>query len=277
MSNAESGQQRRSDTGVPATLASLFLAAMRKHDRKAALLHRDGARWRDTPDWRLERQVIRLALFLRERGALGGRILIVSRLRPELALAELAAVAQGAASIVVDPDEPGPYPTSGAAAVFVADAALRGRIAEEARAVVCFDGPVEGGTAFSAALDLGGTLDTPERAQAFRAAARAVAPEAPALGWLVASDGASRWDLITQREAMATVRSEWSASPPQKDAVAYLSGPATLTARLGIIAGVSDGRTTCALGPADPEREAADIAELSPRRILSLSSKQQRP
>jgi len=276
MSNAE-GRQQRSDTDVPATLASLFLGAMRKHDRKAALLQRDGARWRETPDWRLERQVIRLALFLRERAALapGGRILIVSRLRPVLVVAELAALAQGAASIVIDPDEAVPYPASGAGAVFVADPALRGRIAEEARAVLCFDGPIEGGTAFSAALDLGGTLDTPERAQSFRAAARAVAPEAPALEWLAASDGAARFDFINHREAMATIRAEWSAAPPQKDAVAYLSGPATLTARLGLLAGVGDGRTSSALG--EPALEAADIAELNPRRILALFSKQQRP
>jgi hypothetical protein len=271
------GGQLRSDTDAPATLASLFLGAMRKHDRKAALLQRDGARWRETPDWRLERQVIRLALFLKERGALapGGRVLIVSRLRPELVVAELAALSQGAAAIVVDPDETVPYPASQAAAIFVADAASRGRIAEDARVLVCFDGPIEGGTAFTAALDLGGTLDTPERAQSFRSAARAVAPEAPALGWLAASDRAARFDFITQGEAMAAVRAEWSAAPPRKDAVAYLAGPGTLTARLGLLAGVGDGRTSCALG--DPAREAADIAELDPHRILALFSKHQHP
>ncbi len=254
------GGQLRSDTDAPATLASLFLGAMRRHDRKAALLQRDGARWRETPDWRLERQVIRLALFLKERGALspGGRVLIVSRLRPELVVAELAALAQGAAAIVVDPDETVPYPASQAGAVFVADPALRGRIGED-----------------TAALDLGGTLDTPERAQSFRSAARAVAPEAKALGWLAASDRAARFDFITQGEAMAAVRAEWSAAPPRKDVVAYLAGAATLMARLGLLAGIGDGRTSCALG--DPAREAADIAELNPHRILALFSKQQRP
>jgi len=271
------GGQLRSDTDAPATLAGLFLGAMRRHDRKAALLQRDGARWRETPDWRLERQVIRLALFLKERGALspGGRVLIVSRLRPELVVAELAALAQGAAAIVVDPDETVPYPASQAGAVFVADPALRGRIGEDPHTLVCFDGAIEGGTAFTAALDLGGTLDTPERAQSFRSAARAVAPEAKALGWLAASDRAARFDFITQGEAMAAVRAEWSAAPPRKDAVAYLAGAATLMARLGLLAGIGDGRTSCALG--DPAREAADIAELNPHRILALFSKQQRP
>src|SRR5882762_8254455 len=122
------GGQLRSDTDAPATLASLFLGAMRNHDRKAALLRRDEGRWRETPDWRLERQVIRLALFLKERGALapGGRVLIVSRLRPELVVAELAALSQGAAAIVVDPDERLPYPATNTAA----DPASRARIAE---------------------------------------------------------------------------------------------------------------------------------------------------
>jgi hypothetical protein len=275
MSTAEGEQQQSNDP--PTTLASLFLGAMRKHDRKAALLQRDGTRWRETPDWRLERQVIRLALFLRERAGLapGGRVVIVSRIRPELVVAELAALAQGVASIVIDPDEALPHPALAANAVFIADPALRRKIPGEPPALLCFDGPVEGGTPFSAALDLGGTLDTPERAQSFRSAARAVAPEAPALGWLAASDGAARFDFITHREAIAGIRSEWSGAPPQKGDVAYLAGPATLTARLGLLAGVGDGRTACALG--QPELEAADIAELHPQRILALFSKQQRP
>src|SRR5438105_4601255 len=62
------------------TLPRLFLRAMRTHHRSAALLYRDGERWREVPDWRFERQVIRLALFLRDRAALapGDHLVIVS-------------------------------------------------------------------------------------------------------------------------------------------------------------------------------------------------------
>src|SRR5467141_870901 len=90
------------------TLARMFLAAMRRHDRAAVLLHPDGAKWRETPDWRFERQVIRLALFLRDRARLvpGDRVAVVSGFRPESLVAELAAVAQGAAAVAIDPDLP---------------------------------------------------------------------------------------------------------------------------------------------------------------------------
>src|SRR5207237_2337115 len=83
-----------------------FLAAMRRHDRAAVLLHHDGVAWRETPDWRLERQVIRLALFFRDRALLapGDRVAIVSGLRPEALAAELAAIALGAAAVRLDPD-----------------------------------------------------------------------------------------------------------------------------------------------------------------------------
>src|SRR2546430_11693539 len=93
---------------APPTVALLFLASMRKHDRAAALLHQDGTKWRETPDWRLERQVIRLALFLRQRASLGpgDPVAIVSRLRPESGAAVLAAIAPGAAAVAIDPELP---------------------------------------------------------------------------------------------------------------------------------------------------------------------------
>src|SRR5713101_376406 len=163
----------------PGTLATLFLAAMRRHDRAAVLLHHDGVKWRETPDWRFERQVIRLALFLRDRARLapGDRVAIVSGLRPESPVAELAAITQGAAAVAIDPDLP--------------PEAVRRAIEERApaRAVVCLQGKAEGAWAWSEALDLGGTLDMPERAQSFRAQAREVAPDSRALGYLAGSDG----------------------------------------------------------------------------------------
>src|SRR6266446_2274781 len=212
---------------APPTVALLFLASMRKHDRAAALLHRDGAKWRETPDWRLERQVIRLALFLRERAALlpGDLLAIVSGLRAELVVAELAAAAQGAASVVLDPGLSGPELAAALealapAAVFMAEPAVRERLGSGARVLVCFDGRAEGASPWSEALDLGGTLDTPERAQSFRAQAREVGAEARALGQLVRSDAAARCEFLTQGEAMARVRAAWAAAPAKKGEVA---------------------------------------------------------
>src|SRR3989442_14599045 len=79
--------ERAGDRGEEgaATWARLFLAAMRKHDRAAVLLHHGQEKWQETPDWRLERQVIRLGLFLRDRrrSLPGDRMAIRFPLRPQ--------------------------------------------------------------------------------------------------------------------------------------------------------------------------------------------------
>jgi acyl-CoA synthetase (AMP-forming)/AMP-acid ligase II len=255
--------RRHGEIERPGTLAGLFLAAMRRHDRAAVLLQHDGVKWRETPDWRLERQVIRLALFLRDRARLGpgDRVAIVSRLRPEAVAAELAAIAQGAAAVTMDPDLPpdvvrGAIEEAAPAVAFVPDAAARDRAAG-ARAVLCFDGKAEGAWAFCEALDLGGTLDTPERAQSFRAQAREVAPDSCALGYLAGSDGALRCHFLSHAEAVARIHALRAESPARKGAVALLAAPPTLAARLALLSFVFDGSTTCAVGT--PGREVAGL------------------
>jgi hypothetical protein len=273
-SDGERGLAGSVERMAPTTVARLFLASMRKHDRAAALLHHDGAKWRETPDWRLERQVIRLGLFLRERAGFvpGDRLAIVSGLRPELVVAELAAATQGAASVVLDPALSRPELAAvlealAPAAVLVADPAALERLGCGARALVCFDGRADGASPWSEALDLGGTLDTPERAQSFRAQAREVAAEARALGQLVRSDAAARCEFLTQGEAMARVRAVRAAAPAKKGDVVYLAGQATLAARLEMLSFVGDGFTTAALGT--PGSELAEIAELRPQRVAA--------
>src|SRR5260370_31712151 len=80
--------QRQPPKATP-TLAEMYLAAMRTHERRAAILHWAEERWSETPDWRLDRQVIPLALFLRERVGLKpvDRVAILSRVCPHVALA----------------------------------------------------------------------------------------------------------------------------------------------------------------------------------------------
>jgi acyl-CoA synthetase (AMP-forming)/AMP-acid ligase II len=236
---------------------------MRRHDRAAVLLHHDGVKWRETPDWRLERQAIRLALFLRDRARLapGERVAIVSSLRPETVAAELAAIAQGAVAVAIDPDLH-PDAISHAleqvapAVAFVPDARARDRV-RGARAVVCFEGTSEGAWAFLEALDLGGTLDTPERAQSFRAQAREVPAESHALGYVAGTDGALECLFLSQTEAVARMRALRAESPARKGAVALLAAPPTLDARLALLSFVFDGSTTCAVGM--PGREVAGL------------------
>jgi len=70
---------------LPKTLNRLHADAMREHARQSALLARDDAQWVATPDWRLDRHIIRLALYLRERLGVepGQRVALLSELRPE--------------------------------------------------------------------------------------------------------------------------------------------------------------------------------------------------
>lgn len=261
-------------THAASTLPRLFLHAMRTHHRSAALLYRDGERWREVPDWRFERQVIRLALFLRDRAALapGDRVAIVSSLRPELAVAELAALAQGAASVAIDPTLPADQlalalTAAAPAVVILENASLREQIGSTQRAVVAIDGKPRDGWTWSEALDLGGTLDTPERAQSFRARAREVPATDPALGQIVASDGAVQCQLIDQQDAVGRVSRVWADVPPVQGDATYVAGPVTLGARIACLAAIGDGFTRCAFGTRG--REPAEVAELRPKRIVA--------
>jgi long-subunit acyl-CoA synthetase (AMP-forming) len=96
------------DSAEPENLGLLHLAVERKHDRSAVLRRRAGATWQDTPDWRFHRHAMRIALYLKERGQLkaGDRVALVSRLRPEWAVVQWAALTQGMPTAAIDPTLP---------------------------------------------------------------------------------------------------------------------------------------------------------------------------
>ena len=246
---------------------------MRKHDRAAVLLHQENSRWRETPDWRFERHVIRLALFFRDRAVLlpGERVAIVSSPRPELAVTELAAISQGAACVVIDSALPAEQLSLAMAAVnpaaIVLDkAASAERIGSGQRLLVALDAKPRDGWVWTEALDLGGTLDTPERAQSFRARAREVPASAAALGSIIARDGAVQCQFVDHVEAVRRVETLWADRPAAKGDVIYVAGTATLGARIALLAGVADGLTRCAIGT--PGSEHSEIAELQPKRVV---------
>jgi hypothetical protein len=90
---------------MPETVNRLHAGAMRRHVRRSALMAREDGRWNATPDWRFDRQIIRLGLYLRERldVAPGQRVLLLSELRPEWLIADLAALGLGMVSVAIDP------------------------------------------------------------------------------------------------------------------------------------------------------------------------------
>ncbi len=266
------------------TVGRVHLGAMREHDRKAVLLHWEGGRWQDTPDWRLDRQVIRLGLYLQLRVGLeqGERVVILSPLRREWLLADLSAAVQGAVAVAVDPDLPAPALAAALAqiaprAAFVAGPDELERL-ESVREgipgleeVIAFEGPLapERAALLCEVLDLGGTLDTAERAGAFRARAREVSPDACALGFVErGADGTTACRYLNHREVTARLALLGGRATSRKGDVAYLTGSAvTPRLRLALLAFAGDGSTTTAIGT--PGRATVEIAALRPHKIVA--------
>lgn len=265
------------------TLNQLYLLGMLEHARAAVLMHWQGGRWNLTPDWRLDRHVIRIGLYLRERVGIqpGDRVAILSELRPEWPVADFAILTSGAVSVTADPSLPGDEVVKalieeGPRAAFLSGRALEtlGDALERVPGLehwIVFDPapPQERAALFGSALDLGGTLDTPEHASAFRTQARDVPPDEPALCHYEGSgEGSLEVHRLTQGETIEQLKRDWLWHPASKADLAYIVGPElTLTARLALYAFVADGLSTTVLGT--PGREAGEIAALRPDKIVA--------
>jgi hypothetical protein len=231
--------------------------------------------WADVPGWRFFRSVVRVALFMRERAGIspGSRVAVVSPIRTERLVVEWAAVTQGAVIAVVDPTSPDEALSSALARLSpkivlstgqgTCQRILRQRGATRIQHVVSFDDePAEGVLPWTGLLDLAGTLDTAERAQAFRAAARAVRPEMPAVAHLEAGS----WSFSTHAQLVHRLVEFWDRFPPRRGETAYVidpGGPARV--RLPLWAFVADGETTMTIGT--PGRQTEELAELKPGTI----------
>jgi AMP-binding enzyme len=267
---------------IPETVNRLFIQAMREHARERALLHWENGDWRATPDWRLDRHVIRLALYLRERLGIGpgDRVALVSELRPEWLIADLAALGLGAVSAAIDPTLRGRHlaaalEDASARVTFVSPAVQAFLEREDSRTeafgqVVFLEAwPGQGGRpTLDTWLDFGGTLDTPERAQAFRASSRAVEPGRPAVRhYLATPAGLERLDL-TQGEIVERIR----AVPPDErgrpgDLACVIDPAVSPAARLSLYAFLGDGYTTTAMAP--PAIEPNVVATLRPAVLVA--------
>ncbi len=271
----------------PENLGLLHMAVERKHDRAAVLRQRASGVWQDTPDWRFHRHVMRIGLYLRERAQLeqDDRIALLSRLRPEWAVAEWAGLTLGAATAVIDPDLPDSELSAqlGALApraVFAEGpavarvlACLSGRGTSRAQpptTVVALDGEAAGGSvlSWSEALDLGGSLDTAERANAYRARARELAPETPALGYAVGSNGSVAWRFLSHRDVVRRVQRVWARARIARGDVAYLAGDVpSLATNVAFLAFTADGHTQVVIGTGSIELE--EIAMTRPHKIIA--------
>jgi acyl-CoA synthetase (AMP-forming)/AMP-acid ligase II len=262
-----------SGAAAPDTLCKLYMHAMRCHSRRAALRSVRGGRLVDVPDWRLDRQVIRLALFVRERlGFTAGQTAaIVAPFDSDAVIADLAVIASGAASAFIPRAFPDAALADAFAAadphlLFVSDAndlerARRLRaLSSDSRRVIVFDTAASGGAVpLADALDFGGTLDTAERANAFRARARGVLPSAAAIAQAsLDASGRLRYDTLTH-EAVCdrlAMRQPDAAGRAAARANAFGASP-TLEDRLRFYGCLAGGAETAALGGVE------DIADAS--------------
>jgi acyl-coenzyme A synthetase/AMP-(fatty) acid ligase len=208
----------------------LLLHGARYHDRKAVFVSRELG---ETPDWRADRFSIRVALALRQELGVGpGDVVALSMpLSVQWALVERAVWGLGAATL----------PLTGGRSPGRPVKAVLGSSSD------C-----------DALLDRGGTLDTPERASAFRAAARDTSPEAVAS---FEPDAAFR-----HRDWVERIERFLERFPPERGKRTVLAmGVPHVSARALLYAGWADGLTTVVL-----ESEERDGGSAS-RRFANLA------
>jgi hypothetical protein len=264
---------------IPPTVAGLYDLGLRHHVRKAAMLWPGESGFEAVPDWKLDRRAIRLALFLRERlGAEPGeRVAVFGRLGWLWSVADFAVMGFGMVPVGVEHDvgdealqsvldEAAPrvvLATDPASAERLREIRRRRGLAAETTVVAEGLPEEDGGVPLARVYDLGSTLDTAERAQAFRAVSRQLTADAEAL-WHAAPAGLLR---LTQGEAMARIEPRLRAHPALDGDVAYLQGPrVSVEVRLALAGFVGDGRTTVALGR--PGRTSEDVTGLRPHVLL---------
>lgn len=264
---------------IPDTVSALYDMGMRHHAREAVLRWATDGGFEPVPDWKLDRLVIRVGLFARERLGLepGSRLAVFGPQAWLWPAADFAAMGFGAASVGIEHDV-----SDEALAGVLAEAAPRVTFATSAesadrllalrssgrvpRTVVVAEAVTAEGddvVPLARMMDLASTLDTAERAQAFRLVCRSVSPDAPAV-WHADSGGVVR---LSHRQAMERIARRLRARPAQGGDVAYLEAPrATLARRLALAGFVGDGLTTTVLGRED--RTSEDAALLRPHKML---------
>jgi len=265
----------RPQQGAAATLGALYDQGMRHHARRAVL---QAAELQAMPDWKLDRLVIRIALYGREKLGLepGTRAVLFGRLGWLWPAAECAVQGFGAAAVGIAHDVPDDALLAAlqeAAPRFVVatDAASAKRLLELRASSLAPRVPLIAADAGAAAgevlplgqlLELGGTLDTAERAQAFRLLCRRLDPEAEAL-WHVSARG---METLSHARAIEHVALRLRARPPEPGDLVYLQPPSvTLACRLALAAYVGDGLTETAFG-ADGAT-GGEVARLRPHGL----------
>lgn len=264
------------------TLGTLFLQTEREHPRKAALLRlRPGGEPVPMPDWRLDRHIVRIGLYLRERAGVrpGDVVALIGPITHAWIVVDWAVVAQGATLVVIGPDPNEAvldlaWSRFSPRAIFVAGEEARRRVRARAgdASVIALDGEAsEDVPNFDKVLDLGGTLDTAERAGAFRDHARAIAPSAVAIAHVGhVMNGAPSCEALTHAEVMAKRQRTMAKYERGGGKIAYVRPDAlSPDAHVALYALMGDGVTSMAIGTVGHELE--EIARLGPGMVVTRS------
>jgi hypothetical protein len=260
---------------MPPTVSALYDMGMRHHLRSQALLWPAKGGLEAVPDWKLDRLVIRIALYCRENLRLepGTRAAVFGRLAWLWPVADFAILGFGATSLGIEHDLPDAALVAALLdadprVIFATDATSTARVVElRARgllprtALVGVSTGVEAGDLLplERLLELGGTLDTVECAQVFRMVCCRVEAEAQAY-WHVDARGTER---LTHARSMELIAARLRARPPVAGDLSYLQPPrVTLGCRLALAAFVGDGLTQAALGSEGVVSD--DVARLRP-------------
>jgi hypothetical protein len=265
---------------APATLGALYDQGMRRHQRRAVL---HCAELGAVPDWKLDRLVIRIALYGREKLGLepGARAALFGRpswLWPavECAVQGFGAAAVGIAHDVSDDVLRSALRQAAPRFVVATDPESANRLLEQHAGgdaprpplVAAAAGVRAGGVlALEQLLELGGTFDTPERAQSFRLTCRRLEPEAEAL-WHVSASSTTR---LRHAQAMRCVDAALRARPPQPgDVVQLLPARVTLDLRLSLAGCVGGGLAETVLG--DDQASSAEVARVRPHALRASAA-----
>lgn len=268
----------------PQTLGNLFTRAEHSatsSSSRTVLRTRGPGGWVDLPSWRFFRQIVRMGLYLAERSRVqaGDRVLFFAGMRPETIVGEWATLAQGGVVATLEPRSSDEKIAKALRfleprVVFAEGDAARERLLRASKSsleVITIGGtsPAEGAhVPWAGAMELGGTLDTAERATAFRAAARALRAEAAAIAHTATSDaGEGEWTIASHTAVVDRLVDLWANAPLRPDSVAYVVDARASTGMPAALwAFLAGGRTTLVLG--SPEREVEEVAELRPNFVI---------
>jgi hypothetical protein len=261
---------------IPDTVVGLYDLGLRHHVRTAVMAWPAGEDLERTPDWKLDRLAIRVALYGREKLGVepGARVAVFGRLGWLWPVVDFAAMGFGAVPVGLEHDLTDDALRQALAearprVVFATDSESAERLlvlhrqGATGEATVAAEGLAEGERVLplDRLLELGSVMDTAERAQSFRAVSRQIEPAGTAL-WHGGHHGVVR---LSHADAMRTIAPALRALPAQEGDVAGVAGPRVdLALRLRLAAFVGDGHTTTVLGLAGPNA----LATLRPHKLI---------